>query len=342
MSDSPGIDPKNILIIKPSSIGDVVHALPIWNLLHRHYPKARISWLIAPACAGIVEGLPGINLLRFERKRWGNFWRSPSAARELLAFNRHLREQGFDLVLDIQGLFRSAWFARATRAPVRVGFANAREMAWLFYTHRVDVGTPEQHAIERYRKLLSAIGCPDGPVEFPFPVTEVDRAAARQLVSKGGEYAVLCPGANWLTKRWPTRYFAQLVPELQKRFGLRSVVAGGPGDSELAAQIPGALNLCGKTTLMQLVALMERARLVITNDSGPMHIAAALGRPLVAVFGPTNPVRTGPYGRPECVVRANIDCMPCYRRQCSHRSCLEKLAIEPVLATAARQISAIG
>ncbi len=332
-------DPRKILIIKPSSIGDVVHTLPIWNLLRRRYPQAEISWLIAPACSGIVEGLPGLRTLRFERKLWGSAWYRPSSTRALLAFQRRLREEKFDLVLDVQGLFRSGWFARQTGAPMRVGFANAREFAWMFYTHRVPIQTMEQHAIERYLKLLEAIGCPTSPVEFAFPVTDADRSAAAGLVDGIGPFAVLCPGANWLTKRWPATRFAELVAPLNQQFGLSCVVAGGPDDRALGDQIPGATNLCGKTTLMQLVGLMERSSLVITNDSGPMHIAAALNRPLVALFGPTNPVRTGPFGHPDSVVRANIFCTPCYRRNCPRPRCMEDLTIEPVLKCAEAQLA---
>jgi heptosyltransferase I len=332
----------NILILKPSSIGDVVHTLPIWNLLRRHYPQATISWLIAPACQGVVEGLPGLNLLSFDRKRWGQWWRNANAASDLRAFHRTLRDQQFDLVLDVQGLFRSGWFAWKTRAPVRVGFANAREMAWAFYTHRVPIDTPEQHAIERYRKLLEAIGCPSSPIEFPFPVTGADRARAEELIGEDRPFAVLCPGANWLTKRWPATRFAELVEPLHQRFGLETIVAGGPGDRELGEQITGSRNLCGQTTLMQLVALMERASLVITNDSGPMHIAAALRRPLVALFGPTNPVRTGPYGMPDAVVKVQLDCSPCYSRSCSHCRCMEQISVQSVLDRAIQQISKAG
>ena len=323
--------PSNILIIKPSSIGDVVHTLPIWNLLHQHWPAARISWLIAPACAGMVEGLPDLQTFRFDRKRLGQAWYNPRATRDLLAFQRTLAAQNFDLVLDLQGLFRSGWFTARTHAPVRVGFANAREMAWLFYTHRVPIKTMEQHAIERYLQLLAAIGCPTGPVEFPFPLTPADRQHVQQLLTSVGPYAVLCPGANWLTKRWPVARFAELVRPLRERYGLQTIIAGGPGDLSLGQQIPDALNLCGQTSLMQLVALMQRASLVVTNDSGPMHIAAALNRPLVALFGPTNPVRTGPFGHPDSVVRANLQCAPCYSRHCRQPRCLEDLPAQTVL-----------
>lgn len=335
----PGITPRNILIIKPSSIGDVVHTLPIWKLLHRQYPQAKITWLIAPACAGMVEGLPGLEVLRFERKRWGQAWRSVPAMRDLLAFQRTLRERRFDLVIDVQGLFRSGWFAWQTKAPIRVGFAAARELAWVFYTRRVPVETPEQHAIGRYLKLLEAIGCPTSPVEFEFPVTASDEQRVDALLAGLGRFAVLCPGANWLTKRWPVERFAELVKPLRERFGLASVIAGGAGDRDLGEQIPGAVNLCGQTSLMQLVVLLRRAALAITNDSGPMHIAAALNRPLVSLFGPTNPIRTGPFGHEQSVVRANIDCSPCYSRNCSrNQKCLRELGIEAVLRKAEREM----
>lgn len=333
------IQPSNILIIKPSSIGDVVHTLPIWSVLRKRFPAAKITWLIAPACAGIVEGLPGIELLQFDRKNWGKAWRSPSAARDLLAFQRALRDRHFDLVLDVQGLFRSGWFTWKTRSPMRVGFANAREMAWLFYTRRVDVGPTEQHAVDRYLKLLDAIGCPADTVEFPLPITDRDRQRSRELCGDGSPYAVLCPGANWPTKRWPAAQFAQLVTPLRQRWGLRTIVAGGPGDRRLGEEITGGLNRCGETSLMELAAMTEGASVVVTNDSGPMHIAAALKRPLVAVFGPTNPVRTGPYGMPGSIVRANVACSPCYRRECPRPRCMDELGPEAVLSAIERQIS---
>jgi ADP-heptose:LPS heptosyltransferase len=175
-------------------------------------------------------------------------------------------------------------------------------------------------------------------VEFHFAVDDADRAAVAGMVPPG-PYAVLMPGANWATKQWPVERFAALVEPIRRRFGFASVVAGGPDVSHLAAKIAGAPDLTGKTNLRQLVALLERASLVIANDSGPMHIAAALDRPLVTPYGPTNPVRTGPYGRGESVVRLDIPCSPCYSRHCSHQSCLQWLTIDPVLELAGRQIA---
>ena len=329
--------PRKILIIKPSAIGDVVHTLPVLDLLRRRYPDARISWLVTPACAGLLERHPQLDeVLRFERKEFGKGWRSPKVAADLFRFTRSLKDRRFDLVIDLQGLFRSGWLAWATRAPVRVGPASAREGAPLFYTHRVATGDPEQHAIERYLTVAQAVGCERGPVRFNFAVDDADRAHVAGLTPR--RYAVLMPGANWVTKQWPVERFAALVAPLRERFGLESVVAGGPDVAGLAEKVPATANLAGRTNLRQLVALLERAELVVANDSGPMHIAAALCRPLVTPFGPTNPVRTGPYGRMESVVRVDIPCSPCYSRRCSHVSCLRWIETEPVLELARRQM----
>jgi lipopolysaccharide heptosyltransferase I len=330
--------PKRILLIKPSAIGDVVHTLPVWNLLRGHWPEAQISWLVTPACAGLIEGLPGLNVIRFERGRLGRAWRSKTAATELLGLGRWLRELTFDLVIDLQGLFRSGWMAWQTRAPVRVGFASAREFAWTFYTHRVPIDTAEQHATDRYLKVLEALGAATSPIVYPFVVDDVDRAHVERLIPAGTKYAVLLPGTNWATKRWPVEKFARLVAPLREQFGLDVAVAGGRDVEELAVRMPEATNLVGRTNLRQLVALLDRAALVVANDSGPMHIAAALGRPLVTMYGPTNPVRTGPYGRPDTVLRLDIPCSPCYARRCSHQSCLQWLGIEPVLELAREQM----
>jgi lipopolysaccharide heptosyltransferase I len=333
----PVSDPQRILIIKPSALGDIVHALPVLGLLRRRWPEAQVSWLVTPACAGLVERHPQIDeVVRFDRHGFSSAWWNPRSAGKLLQFSRDIREREFDLVIDLQGLFRSGWFLRQTAAPVRVGFSNAREMGWLFYTHRVE-SSWEDHAVERYLCVAEALGLGREPVEFTFAVDDADRKAIAAMT--GDEpYAVLMPGANWETKRWSVERFAGLVEPLRRRFGLRSIVAGGSADRVLAEQIPGARDLTGRTGLRQLVALLERAALVIAPDTGPMHIAAALGRPLVTMYGPTNAVRTGPYGRMDSVIRIDIPCSPCYARRCSHKSCLNWLRIEPVLELAEQQI----
>ncbi len=334
-------EPRRILIIKPSAIGDVVHTLPMLSLLRKRFPNAHIAWLVTPACAGLLEGHPLLDeVILFDRKRLSIGLKNLSAIVALARFRRALRMAKFDLVLDFQGLFRSGFFTGFTRAPVRVGFANAREGAPFFYTHRVDVGHAEQHAMDRYLKLVEAVGCDvkNTPLEYVFPTTDGDRARVAAMLPSREPYAVLIPGANWPTKRWPIEKLAACVTPLRERFGLSCVVTGGPDDIALGAQIPNALNLAGKTSLRELIALIENAALVIGNDSGPTHIAAALGKPLVMPYGPTNPVRTGPYRREDSVIRLDIACSPCYSRKCSHQSCLQWLEIEPVLELAREQL----
>jgi lipopolysaccharide heptosyltransferase I len=338
-------DPGRILIIKPSAIGDIVHALPVLSLLRRRWPGAKVSWLVTPVCADLLRGQPQIDeLIIFERKRFGAGWRSPRALGELLGFLRSLREPRFDLVLDMQGLFRSGWMSLATRSPVRVGFSNAREFGWLFYTHRVHNDLRE-HAVSRYLDMAEAIGCGREPVEFVLPTDEADRTAVAGMIGEsaaGLPYAVLAPGANWATKRWPVENFASLVNPMRQEFGLNCVVAGGPGDRERAAKIPGAIDLTGRTTLRQLVALLAGAAVVVGNDSGPSHIAAALGRPLVTLYGPTSPVATGPWGKMDGVVTFGVPCQPCYSRRCRvrHHGCMRNIGVEAVLAKVREQMGA--
>ena len=336
------LSPRRVLIYKPSAIGDVVHTLPILNLLRRRWPEAKISWLITPACAALIENHPRVDqVFVFNRGRFGHAWRSPTASTAMFRFLGGLRRQKFDLVIDFQGLFRSGWMTWATGAPTRVGFADAREGATAFYTHRVSSGGwTHQHAIGRYLHLAAALGCDVEPIEFHFAVDDADRAYVASLLPGDSPFAVLLPGTNWLSKRWPIERYAAIVSPLRERFGLKTVIAGAPVDADLARQIPDAdANLVGRTHLRQTIALLERAALVIGNDSGPVHIAAALGRPLVALYGPTNPLLTGPYGRDDAVLRQQLVCSPCLSRTCSHQSCLQWIGIEPALRLARRQMA---
>jgi heptosyltransferase I len=335
--------PRRVLIIKPSAIGDVIHALPVLPRLRKLWPGAKLSWLIMPHCAALVQGHPLVeDVILFERKRLGRGWRNPAALLDSVDLMRILRRGQFDLVIDLQGLFRSALAAFISGSPRRIGFSSAREGAPLFYTDLVDCSTENDHAVERCLKVASALGCEDGPIEFPLAVDDDDRRYVRGLIPPETRIAVLVPGTNWQTKRWPVERFAELVEPLRQRFGLESLVAGSAADAALAKKIGAKFDLTGKTNLRQMTALLERAELVIANDTGPMHMAAALGRPLVTPFGPTSPQRTGPFGRVDSVLALDLPCRPCFSRTCSHISCLRWLTIEPVLRLASEQIERYG
>lgn len=336
--------PKKVLLIKPSAIGDVVHALPVLSLMRKKWPEAKISWLVTPPCAGLLRGHPLLDeVIEFDRKRYGQGYKSPAAASELRGFTRELRLRRFDLVVDLQGLFRSGWLAWKTGAKLRVGLRTAREGAPLFYTHRVPGGEKERHAIEKYLDVAEALGLGRGPVEFVFNTKDADRDAVREkLGAVGGRpMAVLFPGANWVTKRWPVEHFAGLVGKLRER-GVATVVGGAAGDGVLAASIGADLDLCGKTSLAETTALLELASVVVSNDTGPMHIAAGLGRPLVTLFGPTSEVRTGPYRLPLTVLRTDVPCAPCFSRTCSHTSCMKWLGVDSVMAEVEKKLGARG
>ena len=333
-------DPLRILIVKPSALGDIVHALPLLHLLRQRFPAAHITWLVTPAFASLLEGHPLLDdVIRFDRRGMATWWRSPAAAAQLLRFALRLRREKFDLVIDLQGLLRSGWIAWQTRAAVRVGFDYAREGAPWFYTHRLSTPSHERHAVERYLDVAEALGCGRGPVVFDFAINDADRRAVSKMTGGTGRYAVLLPGTNWDTKRWPAEHFGELVGPLRDEVG-DVFIAGGPDVAPLA--FAGATSLAGKTSLRQLAALLERAAVVIANDSGPMHIAAALGRPLVALYGPTNAVRTGPYARNDAVLQLDLPCRPCYSRKCSHQSCLRWITTSHVMTALRQQIAASG
>src|SRR5258706_781629 len=189
--------PSRILIIKPSAIGDVVHALPVLNLIRRKWPSAKISWVVTPTCAGLIEGHPQLDeVILFNRRRFGHGWRSPRTMFAMWRFMRALRRRRFDLVIDLQGLLRSGWMARATADPIRIGPSDAREFGWLFFTHRVPVSR-DWHAVDRYLAMAEALGCGQEPVEFHFATTDADRAAVAAMLPESGRFELLLAGSNW-------------------------------------------------------------------------------------------------------------------------------------------------
>jgi lipopolysaccharide heptosyltransferase I len=339
--------PRRILLIKPSSLGDIVHALPILAGLRRAWPQTHIAWLVASPFVPLLTGHPLLNeVIPFDRRHYGRMLRSPRALLDFLRFVRQLRRQRFDLVIDLQGLFRSGLLAFACGAPRRVGFAAARELAWVFYTQRVRCPNEDGHAVDRNLALARSIGLPVDPPDFPLGLRDEELAAGGRLITATAgqpldHYIAVVPGARWETKRWRADRLARLIEGLAADGLPPCVLLGGPDDRTFTDAIVAACkipvtDLVGRTTLRELTAAIARAELVICQDSGPMHIAAALGKPLVAIFGPTNPARTGPYGVSARIVALPLDCVPCYRRQCplGHHHCMQQLHIDPVLECA--------
>ena len=332
------MDFSRTLIIKPSSLGDIVQALPVLTSLREAHPEAHIAWLVATVFADLLEGHPRLDrVVAFDRRRYGSIGKSFSATADFVTFVEGIRREKFTAVLDLQGLFRSGFLAAATGATSRVGFAAARELAPMFYTLAVPMPRKEMHAVDRYMALARHIGLRDPLATDHLPISAEARAAVRQrLLAEGlgaGEaVVVVSPHARWPSKQWPTERFAEVVRILHDQSGARAVLVGSGAAAPVARQIAGAaasarpIDLVNRTTLKEMVALVSEARAMVTNDSGPMHVAAAIGTPVVALFGPTSAERTGPYGHGHRVLSGEAPCRPCFRRECLYSSGPEALA----------------
>jgi len=302
---------ENLLIIKPSSLGDIVLALPALSALRKSLPDAKISWLIRPEFAPLLKGHPHLtDVIIFDRKLLGKAWFHPRAFASLLSLIRRLRQSKFDAVIDLQGLFRTASMAWLSGCKKRFGIAKGREFAHLFYTHKVKQDSECIHLVDYYLKIIETITASETQAQFLFP-QDLDTAdtVSNLLEShdvKRDNYAVMIPGSVHRDKCWPARRFAALADKISSQFNLFIAATGTASEKDTVdsmknqANVPIA-NLAGQTSLSELIALLRGAKLVVSNDTGPGHIAAALGVPLVMIFGRSNPARVAPYARPQCV-----------------------------------------
>ncbi len=328
---------KKILLVKLSALGDVVQTLPVLAALKRERPELRIHWAVEEEQAGLLEGHPLIDrLLVFPRRRILRLIRHPRTLGQGLAlaraFVRTLRAESYDAVLDLQGLLKSALVVALARSPRKVGFANHREGSTWVLTEKLPPYDPDQHAVRRYLSAAACLGGLEEPVEFPLPPHPSAREVSRRKGLPAPPWVVFIPATRWRTKLWPEKGWRELASRISG-LGLPLLWVGGPGDQ---AYISGlavkGLNLSGKLTLKELAGVLSGAAAVVSVDTGPMHLAAAIGRPVVALFGPTAPWRTGPFGKGHRVLRAGLPCSPCFRRSCQDPRCLSEISPEEVFA----------
>lgn len=331
-------DMRTILIIKPSSFGDIIQALPVAARLREAAPHATICWLVNTQYRRLLEGNPCVDrLILFPRHLWKPAGTLARATASFVSICRGLYGGGFDAVLDLQGLLRSAVFTAATVSPIRAGFANAREGASRLYNVKVRVPDPEMHAVERYLLVPAALGCTGRGVSFPLGTGQAQRDWAAGVLAglPGRDRAPrvgLSVTGRWQSKRWPLASFAKLGDRAAAAGA--SVVAIGAWEGEGAAAA-GLMKRPARAVdgvdPLGMAALLEGLDVLVTNDSGPMHLAAAVGTPVVALFGPTNPRRTGPWGTAHRLVCASVPCRPCYRRTCDRGAgCMASIGVERV------------
>jgi lipopolysaccharide heptosyltransferase I len=348
-----------VLVVKPSSLGDILHAAPAVELLSSGHPERRLTWLTNEEYVDFVKDLPGVSeVIGFPRGRF-RWRRFPRWLPEAISWSKAL-SRGFDVAIDFQGLQRSGLMASLSGAGERFGFGDARELAWLHYTHRVEVPQATLHAVDRNlllaRKACSTSSQLRGVEKHPAePVDDHDFAlgwrlaipapalsfAAVALESRPCPPVALCPGTRWESKRWPVRRWAELIDALSREKDLpRPILLGGAGDSEEAAAIlklasAPAESFVGRVTLWQTAALLKHCAAAVAVDSANLHLAASLGIPSVSLFGPTDPARVAPRGSQHRVLqRQDLECNGCYRRSCPlpRRLCLPETPAEAVVA----------
>lgn len=333
---------RRIALIKPSSLGDIVHSLPVLTALRHRYPLATITWIVNRAYEPLLHGHPDLDAtLAFDRNaaRGGMCRFLSNHAR----FLRACRAQQFDLVIDLQGLLRSGLITAVCGARRRVGLSDAREGARCFYTDVLHVADPTGlHAVDRYWLVAEALGVGARPKQFRLPIQTMERVwALERLQGCPRPWLAFAVGARWMTKRWPPESFATLARKAQDRFGGTALFVGSAEDAPLSQRTSAHLtgphvDLTGKTTLPRLTALLSVADAMVANDTGPLHLAAALGRPVVAPYTCTRARMTGPYasGPTPGVVETRVWCQGSLLKRCSRLDCMAELTPErlwPVL-----------
>lgn len=303
-------EPQSILIVLLGAIGDVVRGLSLAGPLRKRYPQAVIGWVVEPLCRELVELHPGIDrIFTFQRERG-------VAAVPLLL--KELRSERWELVLDLQRHFKSGVITFLSRGKRRIGFhrRNSKEGNWLFQTETITELSDDHSKLEHYRLFLRQLGIDPGE-QFDFGIRDraLDRAILPSAVAQ--RFGVVVLGSSWESKNWPVEGYRALLELWRSKLPTQQVLVGTAAQRDLLGKdTPDALNLAGQLTLTELTALLAKAEFAVGPDSGPAHIAGAVGTPYVSLFGPTSPMRVAPYGSERFTVRSAIGCSPCYRRRC--------------------------
>jgi len=320
------LHPQRILVVLHGSIGDVTRALPLVNLLRRGFPEATIAWAVEPSAYPLVEHHTAVDeVILFDRGRW---WKS------LAPFLRQIRSKRFDLVLDLQRHLKSGFISRWSGAPHRLGFhrRDAKEFNWLFNSHHIPATGDGVSKLAHYLRFAECLGIEPGPVVWGLSLTPEEEARVERLLEKvGRDFAVFFVGSRWESKQWFPDRTARSAAEVQRRYGLEIMLVGGKEDIPFARDVENlrpssVVNRVGQTSLREAVGILSRARVSVGPDTGLMHLSAAMGTPVVSLWGATSPTRTGPYGYEDLVIQGRAACSPCYLRRCPiGRVCMQSI-----------------
>ena len=327
--------PQRILFILLGAIGDVIRALPLLTRVRRAYPSAHITWAVEPAAAPLLDYHPALNdVLLYHRSR---------GPRAFFPFLQHVHHQHFDLVLDLQRHLKSGIVSFWSGAPTRIGFHrhNTKEGNWLFNTHTIDAIPDFSLKLGQYLKFAEALGLPNDGVSFDLRLRpEEEQRVDTLLAETPRPFAAFFLGSRWPSRFWFPQATAEVAQALQQEYGVGVVLIGGQSEVAFAHQVCAATrekltNLSGKTTLRDLIGIFSQARLTMGPDSGPMHLAAATGVPVISLWGATSPIRSAPWGSEAFVLQGPAACSPCYTRHCPiGRACMQRITPAHVMQKA--------
>ena len=334
-----------LLIIKPSSLGDIANGMAIVPGLRKLFPESEIHWLANKGYADFAALCGVEKVLVFDRSSWKSSKGLFKGFKNFFSLCRQLRAEKYDIVLDMQGLFRSGWFAFVSGAWQRIGYSGAREKATIFYNRLVDDKRKNNHAVDCGLEFLKILGMDNPKAEWNWPdLSEIAAPLYKKFGLKKKNYIDFIVGTRWETKEWPPEYFAETAINLLKEHpGIKILLNGSEDQIPIAEFIKNKITeagispesiviLTGKIKLTELTSLMSLSRLVLTSDTGPMHIAAALGTKVVALMGPTSPARHGPYNQQNNTIAIDMDCSPCHKRKCPENiECMKQITPEIVL-----------
>ncbi|GLI53499.1 lipopolysaccharide heptosyltransferase I [Thermodesulfovibrio yellowstonii] len=317
---------EKILIVKPSSLGDIVLSLPFLNVLKENFPYIQIHWIVAKEFEKLLNEHPMIEkVFVIDKNRWKSIKYFPETIKEFCNMGKELKSEKYDLVVDLQGLLRSGIITWLSKAPIKVGFKEAREFSSFFYNRKFSVPI-HKHAILRYLEIAKELGCKINSIKFPLPDSK-EPSWLRDFK----DFVVIIPSARWQSKNWPIPYFVELIKMLPYKF----LVIGSKSDEVDALKIEEytkgkAISVAGKTTLTELIEVFKKSLFVITPDTGTMHLAVACGKKVVALFGPTDSARTGPFGNGHLVIKSKLSCSPCFKKFCHEQKCMRDISPEMV------------
>lgn len=336
--------PKSILIVKLSAIGDVVHALPFLDVLRGNFPDARIDWLVEEQAFQVIAGHSGLDRVIVSRR---NSWKTRllhfksymPLVREVSEFLKELRSYEYDLVIDLQGLLKSGVLVGLSKGKRKIGMGGAREGGGIFLNERPVPVDYEEHAIDRYLRVAEYLGCDSISWKGDIPFSDSDKKRVDDFLNADGiqkrPLVAINPMARWESKLWEPDRFASLADRITDELSCKVIFTGSNTDRNVIKNIfkkmkASPINLAGCTSLKQLAYLFTKCAALVTTDTGPMHIGAAMGCRVVALFGPTAPWRTGPYGHSHKVIRANLECSPCFKKKCNDMLCMKEITVDRV------------